>query len=162
MDLHYGHVTSVERADMSSGKPKGAMVGGMTGMAYASHRNNHKTKAALEGAVAGAIIGALIDRHRKKTHMYSIDLVDGGSMRVIIEDTGIRVGDCVSVEDGRHTNVRRVSEAYCEQSAVPDRFMIGRSHSEASECRLAKDELLDARDERQASLAERKVRVFCH
>ncbi len=161
IDLHYGYVTDISKADMSSTKPEGAIVGGMTGMAYASHRDKHKSKAALEGAVAGALIGALIDRHRSKANQYTVDLVDGGMMRVISEDNGIRTGDCVSIEDGRHTNIRRVSSAYCEKEPEPDRHMLRRSHAEASDCRLAKDELLEARDEDQARAAERKVRVFC-
>jgi hypothetical protein len=47
-------------------------------------------------------------------YTYTIGLVGGGTTKTITETGDIRVGDCVSLEQGATANVRRVSSAFCE------------------------------------------------
>ncbi|MEJ2177612.1 MAG: glycine zipper domain-containing protein [Gammaproteobacteria bacterium] len=160
IDLYYGEVIEIKRAEIKSRAAQGAMIGGVAGLAYGSHRDHHRTQKAVEGAIAGALVAALIDRHKKKAREYHIRMLDGGTINVVSEEKDIREGDCVQVDDARRVNIRRVSTAYCEDEEL-DHHSIQHARGRASSCDTAKELLLDAETDDEARAAERKVRVLC-
>ena len=77
---------------------------------------------------------------------------------MITDQTGMRMGDCVSVEQGRSGNIRRVSSVHCESR---DAEPTAEHRAEAAECAQAKQELANAADEAAFDLALRKARILC-
>lgn len=154
--IQYGEVTSVsvtttEDDDGMSGAAKGALVGGMIGP---------RRRGINRGVIAGAAIGSAADDGDTETvYLYTVDYVDGsGSIQIQTEQGDIRDNDCVSIEQGQHANIRRVSSVHCEQqtSAPPAH------HTQAAEdCDLAKQELMAAKTDEELDLAIQKVRILC-
>ena len=66
------------------------------------------------------------------------------------------VGDCVVVEQGQYTNVRRVSSINCHLDQQPDHHV-----SAADNCQLAKDELNNAKTNDDIEQAVIKVWTLC-
>lgn len=154
--IQYGEVTAVsmttlEDDDGMSGAAKGALVGGMIGP---------RRPGLNRGVLAGAAIGAAADDGDTETvYSYTVDYIDGsGSVHVQTEQGDIREGDCVSVEQGKHVNIRRVSAVHCEQqTSTPPAH-----HAQAAvDCDQAKQELMDADSEEELDLAIQKARVLC-
>ena len=88
-----------------------------------------------------------------------VKLIDGPEIKVSIEQQDIRIGDCVAVESGQHTNIRRVGSVHCEAKTQPKPL----SHHQqvANDCQTAKDELSKAQTNEEVDLAVKKVRVLC-
>jgi hypothetical protein len=78
--------------------------------------------------------------------------------RIGFRQGDIRDGDCVSIEQGQHANIRRVSSVHCEQqTSTPPAH-----HAQAAEeCDLAKQALIAADTDKALDIAIRKVRVLC-
>lgn len=154
--IQYGNVTSVsvttvEDDDGMSGAAKGALLGGMIGP---------RRRGLNRGVIAGAAVGAAADDGDYETHYtYSVDFVDSsGSVQVRTEQGDIREGDCVSIEQGKHVNIRRVSAVHCEHqtSTPPDH------HTQAAkDCDQAKQELRMAETDEELENAVKKARVLC-
>ena len=86
-------------------------------------------------------------------------MATGGQASITTEQTDIREGDCVSVEQGDHANIRRVSSYHCEtntESKPPEHHAAA-----ASNCQSAKDELTKAQTDDAVELTVKKVRVLC-
>ena len=120
----------------------------------------------LGAAVAGAIIGALVQKAAEGSNMadkYTVRLNDGRTVAIITEHHDIQAGDCVSVEQGKHANIRRVSPVMCQdhQAVSTNQQIHGANVAEAEECHAAKQELLAAETEQEAEVAYRKMRAFC-
>ena len=115
--------------------------------------------AAFGGAAAGGAIGGSV---ASGTDMaYTVDLIDGGTVRVVMDSGNFHQGDCVSVERGSTNNMRRVSTEYCTHNKeVPAQYK--KEHvDEASECHQAKQELLAAKDEAAVKTAHMKMNILC-
>ena len=161
IDIYYGEIVDIEKAKTHDAAAKGAMIGGMSGLAYGGHRHHHQTKDAVAGALAGALIGALIDSHKKHTFAYTVHLANNHSVKVVSDNSGgLREGDCVQVEDGRRVNIRRVSRSYCEGEI--DEWDVHDSRHQASKCDRAKELLLDVETEEELKIARHKVHRACH
>jgi hypothetical protein len=76
---------------------------------------------------------------------------------VVTDEAGLRVGDCVAVEQGPYVNLRLAADAKCATSAKPS----ATATREAAACTAAKDEVAKAKDEESFNLAERKMRLLC-
>jgi outer membrane lipoprotein SlyB len=84
----------------------GALAGGATG-ALVGNRiagNNNRTLGGVVGAVGGGLIGNAIEKHRRETTVYDVNVrMDDGSLRTVRESTAPAVGEKVRVEsDGLH------------------------------------------------------------
>jgi hypothetical protein len=104
--------------------------------------------AAIQGAATGSV-----------AQQYTVQLRNGGQAIVSTEQQEIRQGDCVSVEQGQHANIRRVSDIHCEErhkTTIPEHH-----ESSANNCQLAKDELTKAQTDESIDHAAKKVRVLC-
>jgi hypothetical protein len=94
---------------------------------------------------------------------YTVRTGDGSSIRVITDQTEIRIGDCVAVEEtGSTTNVRRLTPIACESGSAKARAELqGSFQQEAAECHNAKQQLVEATTAEQVDLARRKMEILC-
>ena len=92
---------------------------------------------------------------------YTVDLVGGGTVRVVMDSGNFHQGDCVSVERGNTNNMRRVSSEFCSHNEqVPEEYKAEHT-KEANECAQAKEELLAAQDEEAIKVAHMKMNILC-
>lgn len=162
IQIDYGVVERVENVKLDSNMGKGVIAGGMIGAGTSGKHD--RAKHAAEGAAAMAILTAIAEGKRK-AHSYQIKLTSGSVVKVVIESGGIEEGDCVSVEQGKTANVRRVSSVYCEESEQESLHHHPHVHAaayeDAAECHSAKEIALHAKTEKEVDLALKKVRAFC-
>lgn len=159
--LVYGRALDVQQVDLKSRAASGAALGGIAGLAVA----HGDTEDNLVGAAAGAALGALLSEALAKHKAYAITIepLEGDNVEVILNKTDVRPGDCVALEQGNTTNVRRVSEEMCAWGPHHEDDDIWQSHAQdADECHQAKLELLDTDEPEAFERALRKVDVLCH
>jgi outer membrane lipoprotein SlyB len=159
--VDYGTVMQVEQVQMDPKYGTGALVGGGLGLAAASRRSGTTQAGA---AIAGALIGAMIQKSKAGTaDKYTVRLNNGGTIQIVTEHHDIKSGDCVSVEQGKHANIRRVSPIMCgsPQSHPDYQEMHEANVEESEECLATKQALLAATTEQEADLAYKKMRAFC-
>jgi len=154
ISINYGVVKSVQTVKQEGKHAGGAVVGGVMGALIGPRR--HRGIRVL----AGAGIGAAVQGSATKgtLQQYSVDLVSGGTTIISTEQLEIRIGDCVSVEQGEHANIRRVSSYHCEMktSSPPAHHT-----SAASNCQKSKNELANAQTDDAITKAAKKVRILC-
>jgi len=150
--LQYGTVEGVKLITNPGKATGGAVVGGLAGAAIA---DDHRGL----GALAGGLIGGAIEKHHTAgtLNQYTIMMISGGEMVVNSDQNDLIVGDCVVVEKGEYTNVRRVSSINCQLKQQP-----AAHHVEAADnCQAAKDELNKAKTDDAVETAVIKVRTLC-
>ena len=81
--------------------------------------SNRSTSRRLRNTAIGAGTGAMIARRSQGSldgMQYTIETGPGSQIVVVTDQTQVRVGDCVTVEQpgSGTTNVRRVNDALCE------------------------------------------------
>ena len=160
--VEHGRITQVEVVRRPSSAPAGAMVGGLLGLILSGEHPGQKLAGMIGGAVAGGALTAAAEGPRQGW-TYTVQLLDGRSERILTEQSDLRVGDCVAVETGGFTNLRRVSQAWCEPPprAVDEERLEAEAQESAAQCQAAKKELLGARTKEDVDIAVRKVRVLC-
>lgn len=161
ISVAYGTVQQVEQVKMDARYTSGALVGGGIGLAAASGRSGTTQVGA---AVAGAIIGALVQKQRAgMADRYTVLLTTGSTIEIVTEHHDIAVGDCVTVEQGEHANIRRVSPVMCDTRATSPAYaeMHAAKVEGSEECHRVKEELMAASNESDADLAYKKMRAFC-
>ena len=154
VQIDYGVVESVGTTTKDAKHAGGALAGGLIGGLIGPKRHQGLR------VVAGAGIGAAVQGSATSgtLQQYSVKLNSGSQVIISTEQQDIRSGDCVSVEQGEHANIRRVSSYQCEtknKSAEPHHV------SSADNCQLAKDELNKADTDQAITNAAKKVRVLC-
>ena len=155
ISVSYGTVVGIERVKLKSDAGKGAVVGGLIGLAASGGRK--KAKRAATGAAIGGV-GTRVVQGSGEAFEYTVRLGSGQDIKMITDQTGMRMGDCVTVEQGRSGNIRRVSGAHCEAEAGP---ATADHRQEASACQQAKDDIGAATDNEALELAIRKARILC-
>lgn len=165
VSVQYGTVQAVEPVAMDPNTGSGALLGGTLGVAAASRRS---TETQIGAAAAGALIGALVQNQRaanRQANQYTVQLNNGGTVAIVTEHHDIAPGDCVSIEQGRQANIRRVSPVMCEAMASPSHPAYQETHAanvaEAAECEQAKQDILNAQSEDDVKLAYQKMRALC-
>ncbi|MBW2244062.1 MAG: hypothetical protein JRH01_18935 [Deltaproteobacteria bacterium] len=155
VSVKYGTVIGIEVVKLESDAGKGAILGGLIGLI--ASRGKKKTKRAATGVAVGGI-GTRVLEGSNEAFEYTVRLNAGQDIRMITDQTGMRLDDCVSVEQGRSGNIRRVSRAHCEAgSGAPT----ADHHQEADACQLAKLELSAATDDEAIDRAIYKARILC-
>jgi len=161
ISVEYGTVQQVEQVNLDAKTTSGALVGGGVGLLAASGGTGVQQAGA---AAVGALIGAMIQKHRAGTgDRFTVLLTNGSTIQMITEHHDIAVGDCVSVEQGKHANIRRVSPVMCNTAASNPGYAVmhAANVTESEECLAVKEELMAATTEAQADLAYKKMRAFC-
>jgi len=161
--VSYGVVLEIEKVKIKSNAGKGAVMGGMVGLA-AGHKQSGKNQ--RTSAAAGAVLGALIARAAEGKHKangYTVRLTDGSTVKIIMDHADAIAGDCVAIEEGQTSNLRRVAAGMCEGTGLHQEEAIQEQHADqADACQLAKEALLEAETEKSVDLAMQKVKVLCH
>lgn len=154
----YGRITAVSQgtAASSDARTGGAIVGGTVGLISGSGQSgSNRALRTIGGAAAGRQLGSMATS--RPTFEYTV-LIDGTStIRIVTDEAGMRVGDCVSVERGNFNNLRLVDDARCDTRARPTPAAV----DEANACQQAKETLLRAETDAEFDRAERRVRLLC-
>jgi len=163
ISVAYGTITGVnqQEKDTSGGKAGGAVVGGLVGL-YTGKGKSSSNKAlrSLGGAAVGSAAGGTMARGTEL--IYTVSLVEGGTVRIVMDSGNFHRGDCVAVEQGgASANMRRVSGEFCSHNAgVPQQYK-AEHQKEANECDQAKQQLLDAQTEDAIKAAQMKMNILC-
>ncbi len=157
----YGTVENVQQVQMQANYAEGSLIGGALGLLAASH---YSAGSQALGAIAGAGLGALVAKETAGTaNQYTIRLVDGSTVQVVTDQKDIDAGDCVSVEQGDHTNIRRVSSAMCSTPPSHPAYpaMNASVQQISADCATAKQQLLHATTEQETNIAYKKMQALC-
>lgn len=155
----YGRITAVQLVTQENAKAQtaGAVVGGGIGLISGRHRSgSNQALRTIGGAFAGQQIGKMASN--RQAFEYTV-LIGRSTTRVVTDEGGLRVGDCVAVERGGWSNLRLVDDSNCNArsgSKAPPA-----AHRQADSCIAAKDKLLQAETTEAFDLAERRVRLLC-
>jgi outer membrane lipoprotein SlyB len=167
--VSYGRITSVNLVTETSGGAQagGAIVGGALGLISGSGQS--ASNRALRG-IGGAAVGQQVGRvaSRSQAFEYTI-LIDGRTtVRMVTDEAGMRVGDCVAVERGAFNNLRLVDDSRCDRAQRPAASKAPPPPAPAAEdvrmadaCIAAKEQLLAAESDEAFDRAERRVRLLC-
>jgi len=160
IEITYGVVESIETVKLKSKAASGAAIGGFAGLAASSGDTQENLETAAAGAALGALIAHLATKH--KAQSYLIRQLDGSEIKVIIDHADAMAGDCVAIEEGPHTNLRRVEQTLCTDGEHHEDVEIQVStQNDAAECHAAKEQLLDAATEEEINRAADKVKILC-
>ncbi len=167
MSIQTGIVVATQAVNLQSAAGRGALVGGVVGYATTSSRQSSSRRA--RNTAIGAGTGALIARRAQGSldgMQYTIETGPGSRIVVVTDQTQIRVGDCVNVEQaGSGTaNVRRVSESLCDAvfDNQVDEELQTYMNREADACLQAKDRLMETESDDAFEVALRRVNFFCN
>jgi len=156
----YGRITAVRQVDIQNrdAQAAGTIIGGALGVASGSGQS--RSNRALRG-VGGAAVGSrLAGAAGSSTGFeYTVLINNTNTIRMVTEQAGLRVGDCVSVERGSLNNIRLADDARCDAPAntpVP-----ANATAEANACAAAKEQLLNANTDAEFDRAERRMRLLC-
>lgn len=164
--IQTGRVVASQPVTLPSRAPSGAAIGGVVGYVTTSsrHSSSRRARNAILGAMAGSAIAGVTQGSLSGVE-YTVETASGGLIRVTTDQTEIRIGDCVNVEQaGSGTaNVRRVSAALCEAAArnAVDADIRAEMTDSADRCLAAKDSLVQAESEAQIEAAIRRVKILC-
>jgi outer membrane lipoprotein SlyB len=157
--VSYGRITAVSQVEIRNqdSQAAGALIGGLAGLATGSGQSgSNRALRGLGGAAIGGRVGAAAG---SSTGFEYTVLIDGSrTIRMVTEQAGLRVGDCVSVERGGFNNIRLAADERCETGAgaVP-----AQAAAAANACVMAKEQLLAAETDDDFDRAERRVRLLC-
>ncbi len=163
--IRVGEVVGQERVELKDDSAKkGALVGGAIGLAAGSGKSGKdRRKRAAIGVRIGAIAGSA---KKNPTGMkYSVRTADGTIVQIVTDQTQIRLGDCVAVEEsGGKANIRRISDTACQPESAPilnEPAIQEEMQEEAAECVAVKEELLAAETDEDVDRALRKMSILC-
>jgi outer membrane lipoprotein SlyB len=161
--VQFGTVRSVETVPLQSDAAAGALIGGTIGLAASGGNRSSSARNAILGAAIGGGATAVAEGSRTGT-AYSVEMLDGSTVRIISDQSQIRVGDCVAIERVRETNnIRREPADYCargSQQANPT--MLKEAESAATRCEQAKEELVRASTPEAIDAATHKINLLCN
>ncbi len=154
----YGRITAVQQGSTTTqgAHAGGAILGGALGLVSGSGQSSsNRALRGATGAVAGQRLSAAANA--RPAFEYTVLLNGQTTIRVVTDEAGMRVGDCVSVERGGFNNLRLVDDARCDRPAKASQAAV----RDANACEQAKDALLRADTDAAFDRAERRVRLLC-
>lgn len=178
--VQYGRITNavVITEQAGSAATVGTFLGGGIGLASGSGQSgSNRALRTVGGAAAGRGIGNLAGR--TQAFEYTV-LIGQQTVRVVSDQAGKRVGDCVAVETGQFSNIRLVPDARCNPPAAAPRpapapapaaaprppapapaAVPAADQRAANACDQAKQQVLAAETDEAFSIAERRMRLLC-
>jgi hypothetical protein len=158
----------------SSARNVGTIVGGGVGLATGGGQSssNRALRTAV-GATAGRNVGNMASR--SQAFEYTVLIGGTNTVRIVSDQAGKRVGDCVAVEQGQFNNIRLVADSRCSPppaqraaapaaapAPAPAPVAAGPAEIEAANaCDQAKQQVLAADTDDAFALAERRMRLLC-
>lgn len=160
--VQYGRITAVTLTTQENARAQtgGAIAGGTIGLV--SGRNRSGSNQALRG-IGGAVAGQQLTRMATNQQAFEYTILVGqNTIRMVSDEGGFRVGDCVAVERGGWNNLRLVDDSRCNvRAGAPAPKPTPNAQREANACDQAKDQLLAAKTDEEFDRAERRVRLLC-
>ena len=158
-----GIVERAQQVQLDAQAGRGALLGGAAGWALA---RNQSSGGQAAGAAVGAGLGALSRnrRHGGTGMQYTVRTGQGSAITVVTDQTQVRIGDCVSVEEtGDVANIRRVDDALC-QPVSPQVVEQARPvlQAEADRCEQAKERLFAATTTEEIEVARQLMDIMCN
>jgi len=171
VQVQYGRITNVQATTVTDNTARavGTLVGGGIGLATGSGQSgSNRALRGVGGAAAGRGVGTLAGRSQAFEYT---GLINGmTTVRVVSDQAGKRVGDCVAVEQGQFANIRLVPDSRCAprpapaapaKAAPPPPAPEPADVQQATACEQAKQQVLAAATEDEFNLAERRMRLLC-
>jgi outer membrane lipoprotein SlyB len=167
--VQYGRITNVQSTTVtdSTSRTVGTLVGGGIGLATGSGQSgSNRALRGIGGAAAGRAVGNMAGSSQALE--YTV-LVDGTqTIRIVSDQAGKRIGDCVAVEQGQFANIRLVPDSRCAPrpqaapaKAAPPPAVAPADAQQASACEQAKSQVLAAKTDEEFNVAERRMRLLC-
>jgi outer membrane lipoprotein SlyB len=158
--VSYGRITAVRQVELQNpdASAAGALVGGLAGLATGSgqSRSNRALRTLGGATVGGRVAGAA----GSSTGFEYTVLINGtNTIRIVTEKAGLRVRDCVSVEQGQFNNIRLAPEDRCD---TPAAAVAAGAAGAADACAAATQQVLVARTDAEFDQAERRMRLLCN
>jgi hypothetical protein len=163
--VQYGRVTKVVATTVTdtTAQNVGTIIGGGIGLATGSGQSgSNRALRTLGGAAAGRGVGHLAGR--SQSFEYTVLINSGSTVRIISDQAGKSVGDCVAIEQGQFSNIRLVSDDRCAppRTAPPTGTAAAAADVQAANaCDQAKQQALNAETDEAFALAERRIRLLC-
>ncbi len=170
--VQYGRVTAVAPATVndSTARNVGRVVGGGVGLASGSGQSgSNRVLRTAGGAAVGGRVGDLATR--SQAFEYTVLIGGTNTVRIVSDQAGKRVGDCVAVEQGQFANIRLVPDSRCAPpprpaaapapAPAPTPAVDPADQQAANACEQAKQQVLDATTDEAFNLAERRMRLLC-
>ncbi len=164
--IRTGEITGMRSVDLRDGSAVGgALVGGAFGAALSGTSSSSRSR--NRNAAIGALLGgAAAGSQTRQGRIYSVTANDGTIFQVATEQTEMRIGDCVYVEEsGGKTNLRRAPAVACEpetREVLAEPEVQEELQEDASLCFAARQELADAEEDAAFERAVRKVKLLCY
>lgn len=169
--VQYGRITNVSivTENSSTSRNVGTAVGGTIGLVSGSGQSgSNRALRGVGGAAAGRGVGNLAGR--SQAFEYTVLIAGTSTLRIVSDQAGKRVGDCVAVEQGQWANIRLVPESRCAPppaprpaapAPAPAPAPAAADVEAANACEQAKQQVLAAETDEAFSLAERRMRLLC-
>lgn len=168
--VQYGRITNavVVTDTSSSARNVGTVVGGTVGLISGSGQSgSNRALRTVGGAAAGRGVGSLAGR--SQAFEYTVLIGGRTTVRVVSDQAGKRVGDCVAIERGNFDNIRLVPDSRCNPPPAPRPAAPAPAPAPppaadveaATACDQAKQQVLDADTDDAFALAERRMRLLC-
>ena len=166
--VQYGRITNVTATTVtdSTARNVGTVVGGTVGLVSGSGQSgSNRALRTVGGGAAGRGIGNVASR--QQAFEYTVLIAGTSTVRIISDQAGKRVGDCVAVEQGQFANIRLVPDSRCAPpprpaaAPAPAPAPVAADIEAATACEQAKQQVLDATTDEAFSLAERRMRLLC-
>jgi outer membrane lipoprotein SlyB len=156
--VSYGRITAVRQVNLENqgAQAAGTLVGGALGVASGSGQS--RSNRALRGIGGAAVGGRVAGAAGSSTGFEYTVLIGNQTTRITTEQSGLRVGDCVSIERGQWNNIRLAPDERCDAAmtrAAPEDV------GAAAACEQAKQQLIDANTDAEFDRAERRMRLIC-
>ncbi len=162
--ISVGIVERAERVQLDSNAGRGALVGGALGWGLARNQSSGRQAAA---ALGGAALGRGSANRRqgdRSAIQYTIRTSSGSAIQVVTDQTEIRIGDCVLVEETSNgANVRRKDPAMCQATSEQVMAQVeDELQQDASACDGAKQRLIDATTTEEVEVARQVMDILCN
>ena len=149
---------------LDSNAGRGALVGGALGWGLA--RNQSSGRQAV-GALGGAALGRGAANRRqgdRSARRYTVRTGDGSAIQVVTDQTEIRIGDCVVVEETSNgANIRRKDPSMCQPVSEQVVALVEDDlQQDASRCDDAKQRLFDATTPDEVEIARQVMDILCN
>ena len=108
--------------------------------------------------------GVQKSRHGGTGMQYTVRTSAGSAIQVVTDQTEVRVGDCVSVEEtGDHANIRRVDNDMCTPaSPAVHEAVKPELAADAQRCSEAKERLFEAKTAEDVEVARQIMEALCN
>lgn len=168
--VQYGRITNVQATTVtdSTSRAVGTLVGGGIGLATGSGQSgSNRALRGIGGAAAGRGLGSMAGQ--SQAFEYTV-LVGAQTIRIVSDQAGKRIGDCVAVEQGQFANIRLVADSRCappRAAAAPAPAAAkappppAADVQQATACDQAKAQVLAAATDEEFNMAERRMRLLC-